>query len=188
MKRLINPNQVCEFLKIAVTPAIEPHIDTAHALVASAILTRSLDRRDVTETHKLKYDSELLELRDGPIAVVDSITVNGTALDLDDVIVGNWTIQYPDGFSKGDVIEVEYRAGFSKPQNSDDPAIPDAIIRALILGSAQLYSTPNTDVVYEKIGDYTKQTAAGVPGRQEGTAALDPRTLSLVQEFKRPRL
>jgi len=187
VNRLITVNDVALYLKTAPTPAYETHIDTAHALVAAVILTPTLDRRSVSERHKLKYDSELIELRDGPIALVDSVTSNGTALDLNDLVIGYWTIQYPDGFRRGDQIDVVYRAGYRKPEASDDPEIPDLITRALILAAEQIFSTPNTDIVYEKIGDYTRQTAAGVPGRQE-TSTLDPRTVTLLRPFRRPQL
>jgi hypothetical protein len=185
MNRLISSEDVCRYLKIANTASVEPHIDTGHALVSAALLTSSLDQRAVVqEKHTLKYDSELIELRDGPIVEVTAITVNGTAMDLDDVIIGWWTIQYPDGWSRGDVIKVDYLVGWGDISGGSLTP-PDGIVQALIQAAAQVFNTPSSDLVYEKIGDYTKQTAQGVPGSKDHTA-LEPRTLLLLQPYKRP--
>ena len=183
MNRLITTGDVCEYLKIADTATLEPHIDTAHALVAAAIQTTSLDRREVTERHRLRNDCEILQLRDGPITDVISVEVNGEAMDLEDLVTRAWSIENPDGWLTDDVIEVEYVVGFIDDSATD---VPDNIRQALIAAAAQAYQTPNTDLVYEKIGDYTRQTMSGVPGRQS-TSALDPRTLLFLREYKKPQ-
>lgn len=183
MAPLINEKEVADYLKVDNSPALRPHILTAQGQIAAAIRVDSILERDRTETIRPANDANLIILRDGPLASVTSVTVDGTTLDLDTLWLRKWSIEKTDeDFPGGSTIVVVYKAGYTSA------TIPDSLKRALIVTAAAIFNQPNLDLVYEKIGDYTRQTASGVPGGQgQSSTSLNPAAAELIREFIRPR-
>jgi hypothetical protein len=187
MQRLISKEDVCSYLHITVTAAVEPQIDVAHTLVASCLRVDTLDRDSHTaEKHKPKFDTNLIELRHGPIHEVQAVRRNGRALDLDDLLIGRWTIRNPDGWARHDVIEVDYTTGFQESSSED---VPTNVLDALTLTAAKLYSrsTSNADptITSERIGDYS-YTRSNPSDAKRGDLPVEAEEMLL--EYKRPRL
>lgn len=158
----ITTEDVAEYLKITDTPAIEPHIDLAEALIAEALGTHTLEERTVTEVKRLPRTRNTIETAEGPIAnqgQIVSVQVTGySAMDLDDVKLPNfWAIGRNDDFPDHVDITLQYLAGFADDDSSTDNNLPRPIKKALIVTAADLYMHPDKRKVSEKIGDYSYQ-------------------------------
>jgi hypothetical protein len=182
---LILEKDVADYLKVANSPTFGPHILTAQAQVAAEMRVTSLLENTGTEKIRPANDTDTLVVREGPIASVASVTVDGVSMDLSDLRIGRWVIERTDGdeFLGGSTVAIVKTYGFTSA------TLPDNLKRALIVTAAAIFNQPNLDLVYEKIGDYTRQTASGVPGRQgNASGSLSPPAVALIREFVRPRV
>lgn len=175
---LISSAQVANFLKVADTPAFEPHIQHAQAVAAGEIGTESLIARPVTHTDQLA--GQILVLRDGPLSALTSVTVGGQVIDLTTLLVRKWTIAFHSRYSLfGGATVAIYTAGFT-PQT-----IPFKLQSALIQLAAIRYKQPDSDMVSERIGDYSYTRRGGGVG-SEDKGAVPKEVALLLAGFKRP--
>jgi len=189
VKRLITREDVNGLLNVPATADIEPSIAAAEAMASAYIEAASLHDRAVVERHVILYDmdqDETIEVRDGPIASVESMSVSGSAVALDsvgeseDLVVRPWTLKYLPGLDARSVVVVEFRAGYT-PEN-----IPQKVREALIATAALVFQHPNVDAISERIGDYMVQYNNAFEAQQ--LYGLTSRICSLLKEFKRPRI
>src|SRR6185503_15750081 len=150
---LITSAQVADYLKIADTPALQPHILYAQSVVAGELDTESLIARAVSAS--LISDGGIVVLRDGPLSSFTSLASGSTIIDPAQLIVRKWSIAFAPMYywSPGTFVAV-YTAGYT-PQN-----VPRRIQDALIAIAGIRYRQPDSDMVAEKIGDYSYQRAA----------------------------
>src|SRR5262245_58051214 len=105
-KRLVTRDDVCSYLGIATTDAVEPYIATAEALVTAYLQCKDLHEHYVSQKTTILYDlgaGDKIELRDGPAAELVSLNVEHINIDLDsngessDVILSEWSLEYLPG-------------------------------------------------------------------------------------------
>lgn len=147
---LISTQAVASLLGIQNSTAIEPHIAQAQALIASEIGSRSLIERPMNRTYSIPWSdaNPVLVLHDGPLCALTSLSMNTATIDTSNLIVKSWTIQYP-GYTFGGNVSVVGTVGYT-PQT-----LPDNLKQALIRMAALINRQPDTEVVSEKIGDYS---------------------------------
>lgn len=184
MHYLITTLEVADYLKIADTYRLIPHIASAHALVAAEIGVHTLEEREVVDEFESYYDRELLQVTDGPIASVESVTIGDETLDLATLKIGQWTIRRRRDLWLADgEITVNFTAGYRGPDDSVGENTPQAIKEALIVSAAQLYQVPDASLTYEQIGDYSRKREV-----RSGGAAVVSEVKLLLRHYKRPKL
>lgn len=105
--------------------------------------------------------SMVLPIQNGPISSLQSLRVNGTAVDLNRVSVGWWQLELKKtlserwGFKAGDFVEIKYKRGW--PPNNPPP-----VLRAALLAEAQAIQEQGDEppILEEKLGRYAVVYAA----------------------------
>lgn len=191
MERLITQNDVADFLNIATADAIEPKIAVAEGLVAEYIQTRSLHARVVNHKVTIPYDldgDESIELRDGPVASLESFSIDSQDIDLDssgeseDLLLGRWSVKYLPGLRRKSALAIRYVAGYT-PRS-----LPPKMKSALIMATGLVIQNPNVTVAWEQIGDYQVSYGTGTGAASTTGYALNARLCLLLSEFCRPSL
>lgn len=185
--RLITTRQVADFLGIANSPDIEPHIDQAQAEVQRYIKAKSLDlRQDIERTYDISNGDSIIVLRDGPLSVFNSMTIDGEDVDEDDLDIRSWTVAFD---LTGSELVINYDRGYTRE------TLPFDLKRALIAIAAKINSQPNQSVVYkqetDKVGDashsLTEQNINGVPGGTGISQAFPPEISAILDYYTKPR-
>lgn len=139
----------------------------AEQVVASWIGADTLIEHPVVKTIRdLPRLKNNIEVDDGPITKLNSVTVNGTALDADVVeIAGHWTIFRNDRqlFPRATTIVLDYLAGYSINSSDGETNMPRNVLQAILTMAVGFFANPITDLTEERIGDY-----AYVKGRAQG--------------------
>lgn len=190
---LIKTADVALQLGISDSAGIQPFVDTAHSLVAAGIGCDTLLEHTASNVIYPDNHRNLIILRDGPIASIASITSlvygdSDTALDLDDIEVGKWTVRFKKQstlFSAGTHYTVAFTAGYRAGNSIETvtETTPTRIKRALILTAAQLKKVPDSSITYEQIGDYSRKRES-----KTGSSAFLDEVKELLRDFRRPRL
>ncbi|MCK5020344.1 MAG: hypothetical protein KAS32_25120 [Candidatus Peribacteraceae bacterium] len=102
-------------------------LNAAELAVASECGALDLVQVEATETYEIKTNRNVLELRNGILRSVTSVSIDGTALDLDKVQSEYWVIAYTEGFSRGGTVIVVYKHGYA---DSDD--MPPRLLEAVL--------------------------------------------------------
>lgn len=184
MHALITTLEVAQYLKIVDTHKLIPHIEAAHALVASEIGVHTLAEREVEDYFDTYYDRELIRVSDGPIASVESVTIGEESVDLATLKIGQWTIRRRrELWLASSEITVNFTAGYRGQDDSVGENTPAAIKQALIVTAAQLYQVPDASLTYEQIGDYSRKREV-----RSGGAAVVSEVRQMLRQYKRPSL
>lgn len=180
MNLLIRTRDVADFLKTKDSQGFEPHILQAQRQVTGYIRAKSLELRAGIEiTYSVDEWTNIVVLRDGPLSTLNAFTLDGAAIDEDDLIVEPWSIQFPGTGSK---VVVNYDRGYTLH------TVPEDLKSVLIALAGAVNSQPNVDIVYEKIGDYTYQRQSGVPGSQGNQTVYPPALLASLNRYRKPQL
>jgi hypothetical protein len=159
----------------------------AEQVVAAWIGADTLIEHPVVKTLKdLPRLKNNIEVDDGPITTLNSVTVNGTALDPDDVeIAGHWTIFRNDRqlFPRSTTIVLDYLAGYRINTSDGESNMPRNVQQAILSMAVNLFANPITELTEERIGDY-----AYVKGRPQGEdeQALPLSIQNLLKAVRRP--
>ena len=159
----------------------------AEQSVAAWIGADSLIEREVTVTSKIRPRfKNNLEMDEGPITKLTSVTIEGVVLAAVEV-VGNWTIFRNDNqlFDRTSEIVIVYQAGYSIDQSSGLTNMPRNVQQAILKMAVNGFANPISDLTEERIGDY-----AYVKGRQQGEEELTlPLAIqNLLRAVRRPRI
>lgn len=156
-------------------------------MVAAWIGADTLIEHSVIETtNQLPRFKNNLEIKDGPIATLNSVTVGGTVLDPSIVeIVSHWIVFRNDGelFPRATPIIVDFLAGYRV--NSDgSTTMPRNVQQAILKMAVNCFANPISDLTEERIGDY-----AYIRGRTEDEAQVIPLPIqNLLRDVRRPTL
>lgn len=156
-------------------------------MVAAWIGADTLIERSVTEkTNQLPRFKNNLEIKNGPITTLNSVTVGGTVLDPSVVeIVSHWIVFRNDGelFPRATPIIIDFLAGYRV--NSDgSTTMPMNVQQAILKMAVNCFANPISDLTEERIGDY-----AYIRGRTEDDAQVVPLPIqNLLRDVRRPTI
>lgn len=156
-------------------------------MVAAWIGADTLIEHSVIETtNQLPRFKNNLEIKDGPIVTLNSVTVGGTVLDPSIVeIVSHWIVFRNDGelFPRATPIIIDFLAGYRV--NSDgSTTMPMNVQQAILKMAVNCFANPISDLTEERIGDY-----AYIRGRTEDEAQVVPLPIqNLLRDVRRPTL
>ena len=147
-------------------------IDIAEASCAAYIGTSQLEEHAVTETIYTKREPNLVELKEGPLTALTSVTIDDVAATVADFETHPWAIWRYEALSAGAKVVVEYTAGWN-PQN-----VPDQVRQGVLAAAANIWARPDADVV--RIGTEGLLTAYN-------RTFITPSVEVLLRRFRRPR-
>jgi hypothetical protein len=153
--------------------------------VAAWMDAQTLVEHQVTVTGPLSRPKPTIEVDDGPITTINSVTVGGTVLDPSTVeIFSNWAILRNDNlFPEQTTIVLDYLAGYRV--NSDGTTtMPPRIIQAILEVATIRQAQPDTGLIRERIGDWAGERAD--PGAGGQPPALPATVQSLLAAYRRP--
>jgi len=170
-------------------------LERAQIMVQAAIDGELTERVIVGDRYKLLYDKTQeygIQTRFGPIASVQAMVVNEAEVDIEDLIVGTWTIKRLNGFRRNSIVTIDYTVGYHR--HGEDTAgvvveggnVPPEIVQAILLPAAEIYLHPDPTLTSERIGDYT-YTLRGI-NKTDEEYSLPPRSLTLIRRYCRPRV
>ena len=128
----------------------------AEAEVAAYIGTDSLEERQVVQTRRIRRLKAQIEVNEGPITKINSVEVDGTALDPAILeIEGSWWIIRTDDqlFPENIPITLDYLAGY-RVDSAGETTMPPLVRQAIIRVAVNRFTNPVTDLTEERIGDY----------------------------------
>ncbi len=156
-------------------------------MVAAWIGADTLVEHSVIEkTNFLPRFKNNIEIRNGPITTLNSVTVGGTALDPDIVeIFDHWMVFRNDGllFDRATPIIIDFLAGY-RVQSDGTTTMPMNVQQAILKMAVNCFANPISDLTEERIGDYQY-----VRGRTEDDAQVIPLPIqNLLRDVRRPTL
>jgi len=89
-------------------------LDYAESMVAAYLGGESLEEADFTETKTPVYDTRVVELANGPLTTLTSITANGVAIGTADVSRSYWLLGYKNGFAGGVPLTIVGKKGWTR--------------------------------------------------------------------------
>lgn len=157
-------------------------------MVAAWIGADTLIEHPVTETTNfLPRFKNNLEVKDGPITTLNSVTVGGDVLDTSIVeIINHWFVFRNDGelFPRATPIILDFLAGYRIDPSSGLTTMPKNVQQAILKMAVNCFANPISDLTEERIGDY-----AYVRGRTEDDAQVVPLPIqNLLRDVRRPTL
>ena len=167
-------------------------ISLAYTLVASWLGTEQLQERVATQLRVFPRQSNLLELTDGPLASIanlTSLTINGTAFDLNDIArFSSWCLVRLDtSFARGQRVGLTFLAGY-RIDSDGSMTMPERVRQAILATAADAYMNPNLRKIMEKIGDYQYQLAGGgFPVENPLDFVIPASAQLLLRDYKRTR-
>jgi len=165
----------------AATVQLQRAIDTAELTVAQELGTLKLERLAVVdEDITIRTDRKSIELTNGLLQAITSLTLDGKTIDLANISTGLWLVQYSEGFRRGGVVVLNYNAGYL-----DSTEMPDAMVRGILELAEFMYKGNHKGrrKTSERIGDYA------VTYKSDGSGLDAPEAVkSLLRRFKRARL
>ena len=161
----------------------------AEQVVAAWIGADTLIEHPVVKTIRdLPRFKNNIEVDDGPITTLNSVTIDGTALDADVVeIAGHWTIFRNDNqlFPRSTTIVLDYLAGYRINTSDGESTMPRSVQQAILSMAVNLFANPITELTEERIGDY--QYVKGRP-QGEDEQALPLQIQNLLKAVRRPTM
>lgn len=161
----------------------------AEQVVAAWIGADTLIEHPVVKTIRdLPRFKNNIEVDDGPITTLNSVTIDGTALDADVVeIAGHWTIFRNDNqlFPRSTTIVLDYLAGYRINTSDGESTMPRNVQQAILSMAVNLFANPITELTEERIGDY--QYVKGRP-QGEDEQALPLQIQNLLKAVRRPTM
>lgn len=158
----------------------------AEAEVAAFIGTDDLVERQVVQTRRIRRLKAHIEINDGPITEINSVLVNGTALDPAILeIEGSWWIIRTDDqlFPENTPITLDYLAGY-RVDSAGETTMPKLVRQAIIRLAVSRFANPITDLTEEGIGDYRY-----VKGREGDVSVAIPQDVqNLLRRVRRATL
>lgn len=158
---------------------------SAERAIAAFLDAQTLEEHQVVVTQQIARPKPTIEIDDGPVTTINSVTVGGTVLDPTTVqVFSNWAIQRTDIlFPVGVTIVMDFLAGWRV--NSDGTTnLPVRIQQAIIEQAAQRLAQPDTGLIRERIGDWAGERAD--PGAGTEIPALSSSIRLLLSAYRRP--
>lgn len=153
--------------------------------VAAFLDAQTLEEHQVVVSQQIARPKPTIEIDDGPVVSINSVTVGGTVLDPSVVqVFSNWAIQRTDIlFPVGITIVMDFLAGWRV--NSDGTTnMPVRVQQAIIELAAQRLAQPDTGLIRERIGDWAGERAD--PGAGTEVPALSSSIRLLLSAYRRP--
>lgn len=156
---------------------------SAEAEVAAYIGTDNLEERQVVQTRQIRRFKAHIEINDGPITQINSVSISGSALDPSILeIEGSWWIIRTDQvlFPENTDITLDYLAGY-RVDSAGETTMPPLVKQAIIRLAVSRFINPVTDLTEERIGDY-----AYVKGREGDISVAIPQDVrNLLKRVRR---
>ena len=117
---LLSVEDLQRWLEADGPEGLQPLLDYAEQMVAAYLGADSLEQADFTETKTPVYDTKVVELANGPLTTLTSITANGVAIGTADVSRSYWLLGYKNGFAGGVELTIVGKRGWlraSAPYN-----------------------------------------------------------------------
>jgi hypothetical protein len=157
----------------------------AERAVAAWLDADTLEEHQVTVSTQLARPKPTIEVDDGPITTIQSVTVGGTVLDPTTVEISPaWAVFRNDNlFPENTAIELDYLAGYRV--NSDGTTtLPTRIRQAILEVATTRLAAPDTGLIRERIGDWAGERADPAAGAQ--APPITPSVQSLLMRYRRP--
>lgn len=158
---------------------------SAERTIAAFLDAQDLEEHQVVVTQMIARPKPTIEIDDGPVTTINSVTVGGTVLDPSVVqIFSNWAIQRTDIlFPTGVDIVMDFLAGWRV--NSDGTTtMPIRVVQAIIELATIRHAQPDTGLIRERIGDWAGERADPGAG---GTPPPIPSSIQLLlSAYRRP--
>jgi len=175
---LLSPEELAVFAGVEVGhPRLVVAIAAAEALVAAAIGSADITRRSFTCRLRPSRFRRTLELPEGPLTELLSVTQEGVPLAPEEVLAAPWFIARQAGFRPGRRLEVTGLLGWSAEEG---PPLPEGLRQALLLAAAEVLGRSSSSrVVSERLGDHAVTYA-------RPTSLLPPEAAALLRHWRRP--
>ncbi len=147
----------------------------------------TLEEHQVVVSTKLARPKPTIEIDDGPVTQINSVTVGATILAASTVeIFSNWAIFRNDLlFPEHTTIALDYLAGWRV--NSDGTTtMPSRIIQAIIELATIRLAAPDTGLIRERIGDWAGERAD--PGAGGDIPPMPSSITLLLKKYRRPQI
>lgn len=186
----VTAEALSEWLKSDIDDATAGrHIAIAESMVAAYLGCDDFETRTVSETHRLLYDLDqydVVEVRQGPISQMLSITVEGSSVALTKFDIGPWTVKRIDGtvLPKNTDLVLNFNAGYDEADSSGGTTMPQRIQDAILVTAGEVFNSPDPQFESERIGDYMYQR--GLIGLQGQRITLPDRAKVLLRGYRKP--
>jgi hypothetical protein len=183
---LIQPATLADRLGVSASDVkVTYAISAAEQLVAEYIGARSLAEASRTEKIRPPRDRETVEVSHGPMTALTSVTVDGTAQDVGDFLVGYWGLGISDPevkWAANKTVSLAYTSGWA-----NEAALPLSLKEAILIVGQQSYTRDPTGRLKasESIGDFS---VSWVNEAQSGLNPIPITATTLLTAFKRPQL
>ena len=155
-------------------PRLPPCLAAAEALVAARLGAPGLGERTVTASLPVTRERRVLELAEGPLTRLDTASLDGRDLPLDELASAPWLIARATPFPCGGRLALGYRAGWA----AED--LPEALRRAVLLTAGSLWARgADSETGEARLGDYAVQHGALRDG-------LPAPAVALIRPWRRP--
>lgn len=172
-------------------PGLSSAIQAAQALVASYIGAETLEATPRTERIAPPRNRGTVPLSMGPLTAVSAVTVDGRALNPDEVQAGYWAIGHALCFAAGQLVVVDYVSGWDNVGADGESNLPEALQAAIVMTAANVVNKgadAGGGKTTESIGDYSVSYAASSVTSITGLALIPSDAALLLNRFKRPQL
>lgn len=159
----------------------------AERAVAAWLDADTLVEHQVVVTTKLSRPKPTIEIDDGPITALQSVTVGGTVLDPATVEISpDWAIFRNDLlFPENTTIEIDYLAGY-RVDSDGTTTLPERIRQAILEVATTRLAAPDTGLIRERIGDWAGERADPAAGDQ--APPITPSVQSLLIRYRRAQI
>lgn len=173
---LDNDEQVAQF---------KASLCAAELSVAAELDADTLLEHQVTVTTKLARPKPSIEIDDGPITTIQSVTVADTVLDPTTVeILSHWAIFRNDIlFPENTTIILDYLSGY-RVESDGTTTLPRRIRQAILEVATVRNAAPDTGLIRERIGDWAGERAD--PGAGGEIAPIPSSVKALLAAYRRP--
>ena len=158
---------------------------SAERTIAAFLDAQDLVEHQVVVTQMIARPKPTIEIDDGPVTTINSVTVGGTVLDPSVVqIFSNWAIQRTDQlFPTATEITMDFLAGWRV--NSDGTTtMPIRVQQAIIELATVRHAQPDTGLIRERIGDWAGERAD--PGAGGQPDPIPSSIQLLLSAYRRP--
>lgn len=157
-------------------PGLGDGIEIAELIISRLIGGEIAKRTFTNKVVRTKRDRSLLELPEGPLTKLTTVSVGGTAITA--YTSGYWWIYWDEWFPRQTDITLTYETGWTSL------TLPAPIRRAVLeTAAARRTETGRSGILSERIGDY-----AVTYTNEEASAVLPGTAVMLIQPYRRPQL
>ncbi len=177
---IVTKTELATYMGIAEdTIPMEKALNSAELSIASELGALTLVQATAIENIELRTSRNRIEINNGVLYEIVSVTIDGKAVTLTDLKQSYWYIQYKESFGRGAAIVLTYKHGYK-----DSTEMPTRLLEAVLQVASWFYNEApvGRKAKAERLGDYS------ITYSSDGPIGVPDIAKNLITEFRRPKL